>query len=119
MRIMVKMVNMVEMVTMIVMVILVTMVIMITKVIIIAMVLGRESRLEMVIMVKMVIMVEMFIMVEDRTGQTKLIFKLDFPDHLCWAGFAILEVFGCYGHFALNVLQYPNFAFKVIIDWQI
>ena len=50
-----------------------------------------------------------------QTGQTKLIFKLDFPDNLCWIAFAILEVFRCYGHFALNDLQYPNFAFKVII----
>ena len=51
--------------------------------------------------------------------QTDLTFKLDFPGNLCWAAFAILEVFWCYGHFALNVLQYPNFAFKVIIAWQI
>ena len=50
-----------------------------------------------------------------QTGQTKLLFKLDFPDNLHWAAFAILEVFRCYGHFALNDLQYPNFAFKVII----
>ena len=54
---------------------------------------------EMVIIVEMVIMVEIIIMVEDRQdkqdrqGQTKLPLKLDFPDNLGRAAFAILAMF--------------------------
>ena len=111
---MVKMVNLDRMVIMIVMII---MVVMVTKFIIV----------KIIIRDKMVITVEIDGHGLDdhhgrgdnhgrgQTGQTKLILKLDFPDNLCWAAFAIFEVFQCYGHFALNDLQYPNFAFKVII----
>ena len=57
-------------------------------------------------MVLMVIMVDVVIMVnmvdrrgQDRTGQDKLTFKLDFPGNLCLAAFAILATF----HFDISV----------------
>ena len=50
----------------------------------------------MVIMVTMTNMVAMVVMGrtgQERTGKTKLPFKLDFPGNLCGAAFAILAMF--------------------------